>query len=111
MSKVTKLDESKPFAKCLGSPDVGYSQGGYDFDHGKNLIAGSGRGNSPETVDAIEAIAAQIAKPVYSDMHIHALKKHASLKYAELEAADEDFEPVEPGKGMQDRLVTFLNEH
>jgi len=102
------LDESKPYGRTLGDDHVCFKQGGFDFNSRKELIPGS-RNSAPALIAAkIERIVEVAAKPVYEDMHIHALKKHASIKYAEMEAADIPFEAVEAGKGMQERLIAFL---
>ena len=102
------LDESKPYGRTLGDDIVSFKQGGHDFNSRKELIPGS-RNSAPALIaEKIEKIVEVAAKPVYEDMHIHALKKHIAMKYAEMEAADVDFEPVEAGKGMQARLIAFL---
>jgi hypothetical protein len=105
------IDESKPYGRTLGDPIVHFKQGGYDFNSRKELIPGSKNSAPALIADEIEKIVEVTAKPVYEDMHIHALKKHAAIKYAELEAADEAFQPVAAGKGMQQRLIDFLNAH
>lgn len=101
-----KLDESKPFGRTIGDPNVSYKQDGFDFDSNKELIPGSRNSASAQISRHIERVVEK--KPVFEDMHIHALKKHAETKYAEMEAAGVDFEPVEAGKGMQERLIAFL---
>lgn len=106
--KPIMLDESKPYGRCLGDPIVSFKQGGFDFNSRKELIPGSKNSAPAQIAKEIEAIVEE-AKPVYEDMHIHALKRHANMKYAELEAAGVDFEPVEAGKGYQARLIAFLN--
>jgi len=106
--KPIMLDESKPFGRTLGDEHVFFKQGGFDFNSRMELIPGS-KNSAPAQISQIIETIVEETKPVYEDMHIHALKRHASLKYAEMEAADVDFEPVEAGKGMQERLIAFLN--
>ncbi len=103
------IDESKSYGRTLGDDEVCFKQGGHDFNSKKELIPGSKNSAPALIAERIEKIVEVAAKPVYDEMHIHALKKHAAIKYAELEAADVDFEPVEAGKGMQERLIAFLN--
>ncbi|MHC5061709.1 MAG: hypothetical protein ACYTFK_11575 [Planctomycetota bacterium] len=108
---MNELDRSKPYGKVIGDPEVFFKQGGYDYDSTGKLIPGS-RNSAPAMIsNHIEEISeAEPPKPVYEDMHVHALKRHATIRYAELEAAGVEFEVIEPGKGMQQRLIDFLNE-
>jgi hypothetical protein len=101
------LDEKLPYGKVLGDDEVSYKQGGYDFNSRKELIPGSKNSAAALISKEIEKIVEE-APPVYEDMHIHALKRHAMLTYAKLEAAGVEFEEVESGKGMQERLIEFL---
>lgn len=109
MGKAIKLDESKPYGVTLGDPEVSYKQGGSDFNSLKELIPGSKNSGPALIASKIEEIAEQ--KPVYTDMHIHALKRHLKVAYLELEAAGEEFEKVEMGEGSQARIIEFLEAH
>jgi len=109
MTKHIMLDESRPFGVVRGDPDVAYKQGGSDFNYAKELIPGS-KNSAPALIAS--AIEKQVeVKPVYSDMHIHALKRHLKVMYLDLEAAGEEFEKVEMGEGSQARIIEFLEAH
>lgn len=101
------LDESKPYGRTLGSETIFFKQGGHDFDSRKRLIPGSRNSAAALIGDLIEEKASAPA-PVYEDMHIHALKRHADAVYVVLEENEIEFERVESGKGMQERLIEFL---
>lgn len=106
MGKSIMLDESKPYGKVLGDDNVFFKQGGADFDSLKRLIPGSKNSGPALISEHIEEIAT--AKPVYTDMHIHALKRHLKERYAELEEAGVEFEKVAMGEGAQARIIAFL---
>lgn len=103
---MNELDRNRPFGTTIGDPNVFFKQDGYDFDSQGRLIPGSKNSgaNAPPTEE-------QLYREPHEDMSIHALKKKATLLYAEFEAADMEYEAVQLGPGSKQRLIDFLNDH
>jgi len=108
---MNQLDRTRPFGETRGDPRVCYKQDGFDFDSQGKLIPGSKNSASAKIAEKIENKATSMEREPFEEMSIHELKKASVLVYAEFEAADIEFEPVELGPGAKKRLIDFLNDH
>lgn len=103
------IDQTRPFGKTLGHPNIFFKQDGMDFDSAMKVIPGSL--NTGKKRVAAESSDVVLTLPVYADMHIQALKREAKLCYARLDEAGVDYDEVAAGSGLTKRLIGFLNEN
>ena len=113
MPRPTKIDESRPYGKCLGDGEACFKQDGYDFNSTKELIKGATNSGADKMASALNKAAGRehVEYEKYEDMHLQEVKRRYAITTAELVEAGVEYEEVPKGKGLKNRLIEFLNDY